>query len=69
MLKAWDVTVYAVGYRQHQGSGASMQPRVDLERFAKLTGGLAFFPSEAKDVENAFVRTAARLPTRLSRSG
>jgi hypothetical protein len=28
-----------------------------LERFAKLTGGLAFFPSEAKDVENAFVRT------------
>lgn len=67
MLKASDVTVYAVGYLQHQGGGgAPMQQRSDLERFAKLTGGLAFFPSEAKDVKKAFEQIRKEITARYS---
>lgn len=67
MLKASDVTVYAIGYMRHQGSGgASMQQRTDLERFARLTGGLAFFPTEAKDVEKAFDSIRREITSRYS---
>jgi Ca-activated chloride channel homolog len=67
MLKASDVTVYAIGFMRHQGSGgASMQQRSDLERFSRLTGGLAFFPSEAKDVEKAFESIRKEITSRYS---
>jgi Ca-activated chloride channel family protein len=65
MLKASDVTVYAIGYMQHQGS-ASGQQRADLDRFARLTGGLAFFPTEAKDVEKAFDNIRKEISARYS---
>ncbi|HTI38203.1 MAG TPA: VWA domain-containing protein [Vicinamibacterales bacterium] len=65
MLKASDVTVYAIGYMQHQGS-ASGQQRADLDRFARLTGGLAFFPTEAKDVEKAFDSIRKEISARYS---
>lgn len=66
MLKASDVTVYTIGYLRHQGGGASMRQRADLERFARLTGGLSFFPSEAKDVEKAFDSIRREITSRYS---
>jgi Ca-activated chloride channel family protein len=66
MLKASDVTVYAIGYMRHQGGGAWMQQRTDLERFARLTGGLAFFPTEAKDVDKAFESIRKEISSRYS---
>jgi Ca-activated chloride channel family protein len=66
MLKASDVTVYAIGYMQHQSGSAWMQQRNDLERFAKLTGGLAFFPSDSKDMEQAFDKIRNDIEARYS---
>lgn len=67
MLKAADVTVYAIGYMQHQGSGSAfMRQRADLEQFAKVTGGLAIFPSQARDVEKAFEQIRKEITARYS---
>ena len=44
LLKASDVTVYAVGYLEHQSSSGRTQQRMELDRFATLTGGQAYFP-------------------------
>ena len=67
LLKASDVTVYSIGYLAHQGGAAqSMQQRGDLERFSKLTGGLAFFPSDPKDVARAFERIQQEIASRYS---
>ena len=67
MLKASDVTVYAIGYMEHHGSGTGfMRQRADLEQFAKVTGGLAIFPSQPKDVEKAFEQIRKEITARYS---
>jgi Ca-activated chloride channel family protein len=43
-----------------------MKQRADLERFASLTGGLAFFPTEAKDLEKAFESIRKEIASRYS---
>src|SRR6188508_2783535 len=53
LCKASDVTVYTVGYLEHQGSGR-MQQRSELERMAALTGGQGYFPGVAKDLDGVF---------------
>ena len=67
MLKASDVTVYAIGYTEHQSSGSRfMKQRADLEQFAKLTGGLAVFPGNAKDVDKAFEKIRKQIAARYA---
>jgi Ca-activated chloride channel family protein len=65
LVKASDVTVYAVGYLEHQGS-RRMQQRFDLERLATTTGGLAYFPGTAKDLEGVFDKIRQELAARYS---
>lgn len=65
LVKASDVTVYAVGYLEHQGS-ARLQQRADLERLATLTGGLAYFPGTAKDLDGVFDKIRTELAARYS---
>jgi Ca-activated chloride channel family protein len=65
LCKASDVTVYTVGYMEHQGSGR-IQQRLELERVAALTGGLAFFPGVAKDLEGVFDKIREELAARYS---
>ena len=66
LLKASDVTVYAVGYLQHQGSSVGMQQRSALERFAEITGGQAYFPTSAKDLEGVFDKIQKEIAGRYS---
>lgn len=66
LVKASDATVYAVGYMEHQSTSSRMQQRADLERLALTTGGLAFFPSSAKDLDGVFDRIRAELASRYS---
>jgi Ca-activated chloride channel family protein len=66
LLKASDVTVYAIGYLGHQLNGGTMQQRSELDRFAKLTGGLAFFPSDPKQLDGAFDRIRQEIASRYS---
>lgn len=65
LCKASDVTVYAVGYMEHQGSGRMAQ-RQELERVTNLTGGQAYFPGVAKDLEGVFEKIREELAARYS---
>lgn len=65
LLRASDVTVYAVGYLEHQGSAATTQ-RQQLERFAALTGGQALFPVNLKEVVKLYDRIRREIDARYS---
>jgi VWFA-related protein len=65
LCKASDVTVYAVGYMEHQGSGR-MQQRSELERVTAITGGQAHFPGVAKDLDGVFDKIREELAARYS---
>jgi Ca-activated chloride channel family protein len=65
LCKASDVTVYAVGYMEHQGS-SRMAQRQELERVASLTGGQAYFPGVAKDLDGVYEKIRAELAARYS---
>jgi Ca-activated chloride channel homolog len=54
ILRASDVTVYALGYLEHQPASARHEQRMHLQRFADMTGGQAFFPTSQKDVDKFY---------------
>jgi Ca-activated chloride channel homolog len=66
LLKASDVTVYAIGYLEHQSSSVRAQQRQELERFAAMTGGRAYFPSVGKDLDGVFDRIRREIAARYS---
>jgi Ca-activated chloride channel homolog len=53
LLKASQVTVYAIGLVENAGS-ARTDLRMKLQQMAETTGGQAFFPSHMKDVESTY---------------
>ena len=66
LLKASDVTVYSIGYMEHQSTVGRMQQREELERLAGATGGQAYFPSMAKDLDGVFDKIRGELASRYS---
>jgi Ca-activated chloride channel homolog len=66
LLKASDVTVYAIGYLEHQSSSGRAQQRMELDRFATMTGGQAYFPLAGKDLEATFDRIQREIAARYS---
>jgi Ca-activated chloride channel homolog len=56
MLRASDATVYAVGFLEHQPAFARTEQRQRLGQIALETGGEAFFPTEMKQVEEAYAK-------------
>lgn len=66
LLKASDVTVYPIGYLQHQGNGSTMQQRSELERFAAITGGQSYFPTSSKDLDGVFDKIGKEIAGRYS---
>jgi Ca-activated chloride channel family protein len=66
LLKASDVTVYVVGYLQHQSSTQQTPLRMELSRFAQMTGGLALFPLSAKEVEKMYEKIEREIAARYS---
>jgi VWFA-related protein len=65
LCKASDVTVYAIGYMEHQGS-TRLQQRSELERVAAITGGQAYFPGVGKDLDGVFEKIQQELASRYS---
>ncbi len=65
LLRASDVTVYVVGYLAHQGSAATAQ-RQQLDRFATMTGGQAFFPTSLKEVDRMYEKIEREIAARYS---
>jgi VWFA-related protein len=65
LLRASDVTVYVVGYLQHQGSAATAQRQL-LDRFAVMTGGQAFFPVSLKEIDKMYEKIQREIAARYS---
>jgi len=65
LLKASDVTVYSIGYLQHQGSGRHEQQQI-LTRVATTTGGQAFFPTSLKELDAMYDRILREISGRYS---
>jgi Ca-activated chloride channel homolog len=66
LLKASDATVYAIGYLEQYSSASRLEPRLELERFAGLTGGQAFFPSSLKEVDKMYEKIQREIAARYT---
>jgi Ca-activated chloride channel homolog len=53
-LKASDVTIYVVGFLEHQGARERLEQRMRMTQLAEATGGLAFFPTSQKEIDHAY---------------
>jgi Ca-activated chloride channel family protein len=56
LLRASDVTVYSVGFLEHQPGSVKFQQRQRLAQIADATGGRAIFPTSMKEIEEAYAR-------------
>ena len=65
LLKISDVTVYSIGYLQHQGSARHEQQQI-LTRFAATTGGQAFFPTSVKELDALYSKILGEIAGRYS---
>jgi Ca-activated chloride channel homolog len=54
LLKASDVTVYAIGELEHQSAAGANDARRILTQIAETTGGRSFFPLTAKDLDTIY---------------
>jgi Ca-activated chloride channel family protein len=61
LLKASDVTVYAIGELEHQSPSFSQQQRQVLNEMAVTTGGQAFFPTTVKDLDEVYGKVLAEI--------
>ena len=61
LLKASDVTVYVVGFLQHQTQAGRTAQGSQLRTIAELTGGQVFFPTTTKDVDAAYDKVLTEL--------
>ncbi len=66
LLRASDVTVYAIGFLEHQSSSARIEQRMQLQRFAEETGGQALFPTSVKDVDKMYEKIREEISARYS---
>jgi len=61
LLKASDVTVYAIGMLEHQSQSTKLQQRITIQQMAETTGGQAFFPSTVKDLDKVYEKVLAEI--------
>jgi Ca-activated chloride channel family protein len=61
LLRASDVTVYAIGEIEHQSPASRGQARTVLQTIADVTGGAAFFPSSIKELDQIYERVVAEV--------
>jgi Ca-activated chloride channel homolog len=61
LVRASDVTVYAVGFVENQPGSVRGQQRLRLTQIANESGGEAFFPSSMKQIEAAYDKIVAQI--------
>ena len=66
LLKASDVTVHAIGFLENQSARDRMEQQGRLRQMAEITGGQAFFPVSAKDLDGVYARIAAEIDAQYS---
>jgi len=65
LLKSSDVTLYAIGYLENQGSSRT-QSQNQLQRMASITGGQAFFPASVKELDKLYDKIQREIAARYS---
>jgi len=65
-LRASDVTVYTIGFLEHQSTGVRFEQRTRLTQIAEETGGQAFFPLSMKEISDAYDRILAQIRAQYS---
>ena len=66
LIRASDVTVYAIGFLNNQSSAVKAEQRARLHQIADTTGGQAFFPTTMKDVEGMYEKIVAQIRAQYS---
>ncbi len=61
LLKASDVTVYAIGMLEHQMQSTKQQQRMTIQQMAEVTGGQAFFPLAVKELDKVYEKVVAEI--------
>jgi Ca-activated chloride channel family protein len=61
LLKASDVTVYAIGMLEHQMQSTKLQQRMTIQQMAEVTGGQAFFPAAVKELDKVYEKVIAEI--------
>lgn len=61
LLKASDVTLYAIGELEHQTPAARLRQLAVLRQLAETTGGQAFFPHSVKDLDSVYAAVLAQI--------
>lgn len=61
LLKASDVTMYVIGMLTHQPQSVQSSQRMTMLQLAELTGGQAFFPQSAKDLDGFYDKVLAQI--------
>jgi Ca-activated chloride channel family protein len=61
LLKASDVTVYVIGELEHQPSSVKSLQRMVILQIAEVTGGQAFFPTSAKQLDEVYGKVLAEI--------
>jgi Ca-activated chloride channel family protein len=66
LLKASDVTVYAIGFLENQSSSVRNEQRMRLQQIAELTGGQAHFPMSIKELDKFYDKVLQEIRARYS---
>jgi Ca-activated chloride channel family protein len=61
LLKASDVTLFVIGELEHQPPSVTNQQRMVLLQMAEATGGLAFFPTAVKQLDDVYAKVLAEI--------
>lgn len=64
LLKASDVTLYAIGFLDNQSSSLKMTNRMRLQQLAEATGGQALFPGSLKDLDATYAKIIEEINAR-----
>ncbi len=66
LLKASDVTVYAIGFQQHPVPSTGIMQRMRLQQIAEQTGGLCFFPDSVDALDEIYEQIRLEITGRYS---
>ena len=66
LLKASDVTVYAIGFLENQSTSVRNEQRMRLQQLAEVTGGQAHFPMSVKELDKFYDKVLQEIRARYS---
>ena len=66
LLRASDVTVYAIGFQKYIPSTQRNVQRMRLEQLAATTGGRCYFPTDVEDLDEIYEQITEELEARYS---